>query len=448
MKKYLLCLGLCGLLVGTNAQSDTTITINDFYVDYAVPDIGAFSLLQRSPKAVAKPGNVKELALDVLPLANDAPNIANGMALDWAPYRTFMKDSLRQNPRMYRKDAWIRNLQVSVGSVQSPTAGTDLAMGLKWTPFDESDPLLDRRYQVEILTRLQRILIKDPTNAVNRTQLQNDLIRLTFRIDSSYAQERGVTRGKLFPLFQFNLDDEGPAVEVPDPDELYATCMDAMAEAGIADFKTRKALDEALKKIIDRYILMLAEAKNFRAADRVTALAELEEFKMRYERMHWNRRALTIGLGTVWNAPDNTWNTVGSDRFSAFVNYLQPLVRNDKTGFGAQLLFLGQIVSNYSPLPGQQRSIVSLGGRILAGNNRFRVSAEGRFDEQAYEGLEPVDNMLRISLGLEVRFFDGLWLEIAAGTSGSTEEYKKAGIFSLANFKYAFQKERRFKFIQ
>ena len=70
-----------------NAQNRDSISIDDYYVDYSVPDITAFSILDVNPNDVVRPGNVKEFAAGVINYVSENGNLKPGLAIEIAPYR-------------------------------------------------------------------------------------------------------------------------------------------------------------------------------------------------------------------------------------------------------------------------------------------------------------------------------------------------------------------------
>ncbi len=73
--------------IAVSAQNRDDISIDDYYVDYSVPDITAFSILGVNTNDVVRPGNVKEFAAGVVNYISENGNLKPGLAIELAPYR-------------------------------------------------------------------------------------------------------------------------------------------------------------------------------------------------------------------------------------------------------------------------------------------------------------------------------------------------------------------------
>ena len=78
-----------------NAQNRDGISIDDYYVDFSVPDITAFSILDVNPNDVVRPGNVKEFAAGVVNYVSENGNLKPGLAIELAPYRLLARSKKR-----------------------------------------------------------------------------------------------------------------------------------------------------------------------------------------------------------------------------------------------------------------------------------------------------------------------------------------------------------------
>jgi hypothetical protein len=90
-----------------------------------------------------------------------------------------------------------------------------------------------------------------------------------------------------------------------------------------------------------------------------------------------------------------------------------------------------------------ERSSGSIGGRLLIGNSRNRLSLEGIVDRVDDKGARANSWRGRLTAGTELRIADGFWLEVAAGSEFHGPEGKSA-VVSLANLKYTFRTKPRF----
>jgi len=111
-------------------------------VSLAVPETPAFVFLGASPAKVSQPGTARDLALQTVNAFDEEGHVRQGFALDVRPalLKPIELDSYRRYwPRFFY------NAQLSAGTVQSPgdNGSTDIALGLRLTLLDKSDPMLD-----------------------------------------------------------------------------------------------------------------------------------------------------------------------------------------------------------------------------------------------------------------------------------------------------------------
>lgn len=112
---------------------------------FAVPESPAFTLLGASPASVSQPGTPRDVAIQLVNAFDEQGHVRQGFALDLrAAY--FNPIPLEQYKKYWPR--FLYNAQVSAGTVQTPgdAGGTDLAVGLRLTLIDQSDPMLNDAY--------------------------------------------------------------------------------------------------------------------------------------------------------------------------------------------------------------------------------------------------------------------------------------------------------------
>jgi len=177
-------------------KSIDSITTDDYYIDFAIPDLGAFTLLNSKPENITTPGNTKELAASLLNVVSGGTHISPGLAIDWAPVRTFWKST---TPQDYKNSHLWRNLQITLGTI-SDSIGTKVGAGVKWTFVDNSDPLLDEQYEAKLLN-LRASAFTDLPKAKNSFSMQLDLFMQKIQI----ARKIPESRGNLFSIQSIKL---------------------------------------------------------------------------------------------------------------------------------------------------------------------------------------------------------------------------------------------------
>jgi hypothetical protein len=131
-------------------KKSTPATAADASIDLAVPDSPAFAVLGVSPSNVERPGSPRELALSLLNGVDANGNFQTGMAVETAPYLALWGSTSKltdyQDDNQYR----IRFLSRALLSFATAKGTSDsdkavrLAVGLRFTPWDEGDPRLDK----------------------------------------------------------------------------------------------------------------------------------------------------------------------------------------------------------------------------------------------------------------------------------------------------------------
>ncbi|MFQ5754167.1 MAG: hypothetical protein ACE5HI_19445, partial [bacterium] len=119
--------------------------IDSYYIDFAVPDLSAFTLLGVNANQISRPGNVKELAAALLEIAGTNGRISPGIAIEWTPSQTFASKNIKD----YQKSHLIRAITLSFATMKDANA-TKLGFGLRWIPVDKSDPLMDHELQKDV----------------------------------------------------------------------------------------------------------------------------------------------------------------------------------------------------------------------------------------------------------------------------------------------------------
>jgi len=150
---------------------------------YAVPESPAFTFLNATPAQVSRPATARALAANVLngvsPLTGQ---LQQGVAMDMAPWSFIPSVSIPLSEYQRSRAKYVlANTQLSLATVRAAadTAATDLAVGVRITLVDHSDPMADTGFTNELRRRLRSCLPDQPTDAAmaqaeacNREQTQ------------------------------------------------------------------------------------------------------------------------------------------------------------------------------------------------------------------------------------------------------------------------------------
>lgn len=402
------------------AQNDTTKikSIDDYYLDFAVPDLSAFTLLGINPNSISRPGNTKELAANILNVVSGGKNISPGLAIEWSPYKTFERKDNRTFDS-YKRGAFLRNSQISFGSVQD-SLGSKISLGYKWVFIDKSDILMDDKFRRSVETLLRRYN-QTSISADSRNnfliQLRNTLKNIDPQIFSGI-----IVDGQIIDLFNF---------ETP-PNYSYILTQ-------IIEYFNGKSrpLTEDEKRSIENHISIFFSLIQSDKIEKEKILKEVDELKESFKKESWNKSVAQLGFGSILNSPDQTWKGLKNDRLSGFIGYSVPLTKVGQAIFQVQY-------TNYYGDSVKYKTLFTAGTRLLFGNSDVRGSLEGQYVKNQKGVAKEDEEKIRVTAGFEIKMSNGLWLELAVGINGSTSEFKDSSLVSLANVKYAFNKERRF----
>lgn len=425
------------------AQKKDT-TISDYYIDFAVPDLGAFTLLNTKPDNITTPGNTKELAASLLNIVGSGANITPGLAIDWAPAKTFID---KKSPQAYKKNHLLQNLQLNLGTVQD-SSGSNVGIGFRWVFWDKTDPLLDTSYA--------RILISDHHDQfIEKVVLQSkyslEVSSFLKRVDTTrnLTKKNAIFLDTLLKRKYLNLKD--PETQTKD---LITNYLDIITRLNflIKKHSTYKnKLTDTLQISDPEKQEIMVICKNIKDFDIYQERYQkaksdgFEKHKKVWLKNNWNRSVWLFGAGWVGVSADNKWRTLGNKYFKAYVNC--KLRCGDRSQFVLIGTYTAPDVKTQTDSSILRRAFV--GGRFLTGNaaNRFSIDLGYGHSFAKKEAFNL--NEVVATIGFEFKLDDGIFFEIAGGFTGpSSKEVKDAlsnsKILALGSLKYAFNKKKRF----
>ncbi|MDX1530041.1 MAG: hypothetical protein R3362_00810 [Rhodothermales bacterium] len=397
----------------------TDVAPADAFIDFAVPDLSAATLLDVSASRVAQPGTVRELAVSLIEIAEATGDAAQGTGIEWALFRTL---AAPRSVRDYRARRALYNLTLS-GAVAREGDAARLAVGLRWVPFNEADPLLSRD-----LERLARSILRgttggprDPT--VLRREVVGPLDDLleTFRLDA--PQRIGV-----YEVF--------PPIPNADPDATVRSLTDAALAALDAEGVVLNADQQRqVEEVAFAYVLLRDRDRGFDVA--AWAREEIRAMKDSLQAANWNARAFHVTTGATWTSPTAELGDIEADAFSAFAGLSLPIeFQRGRDAFDGQFLLQARADLAFDPDAAEPRAY-SGGARLLLGSATLRGVIEGtaRYGDRRRAGDDRLD--WRVVAGGEFRISPVLWLEVSAGLN--LPEGEGAGLLTLGNLKYGFR---------
>lgn len=408
------------------AQNNQTDTV-DVGIDFAPPDLSAFALLGVSPNEVTRPGSVKELALALLNISGDGGSIAPGIAIEWSPARTFLSNNLES----YKKNYLLRNLVMTIGTAKD-SLGASLALGVRWVPIDKSDPLYDYELESEIKATFalwdeMGLTIDMKSNFItNRvTPLLN---RILENIPNSFE-----TRIALSEMLHPDTSQDGHTAPQPlTVRAAYIRVIDKMNEAdnGIdVDSLSEETLTQ-LSLVCEEYIGLINEDIDVSGLVAQRVKTAKENFQARA----WNATVVHIASGAVWNSGNSTWESLKTELWRSYTGAA--------IGLGRRGQLIGQVSFDlYLQEQANYDWGAAFGMRMLLGGSDYRATFEGLYQKLTGTESQYDENYWRFTIGTEIKLNSNLWLELGLASEMPDDDFGSGHIFSLANIKYAFNKE-------
>lgn len=392
-------------LQSLNCQDTTKINIDDFYIDFSVPDIGAFTLLNIKPDNITTPGNTKEFAASLLNVVSGGSSISPGIAIDWAPIQTFCKTT---NPNEYKQNYLLRNLQLTLGTVYD-SSGTRASVGFKWTFIDHTDPLLDNNLGKELIYLHHETFVDI---AVTRNQLIKDAQFLLDKIQKNkniQSNPENYLRNNNNIMDLFNPDTSNSFAKMELPIYYDIVVEKIVEELTIMNKKIPISLSDKEKNEI--YIICLRVKKINESSEKYDKdySADFNKTKKKWLNEHWNATVVTFGAGWVGNSVDSKWSTLYTQLFKSYLNGKFKVTKRTQA---IGIVSFG-IPNNKSINDSTIVSQLFFGGRFLVGNARNRFSIDLGYNSNFANTSSFNNNTIIANLGVEFKLDQGIFLEIA-----------------------------------
>jgi len=424
------------ILCASPLYSQNKETIDDYYIDFAVPDLGAFTLLNMKPENISTPGNTKEFAASLLNVVSGGSTISPGLAIDWSPLKTFWKQAVNQQE--YKNTYLLRNLQITLGTI-ADSIGTKVGVGLKWTFIDQTDPLLDDKFE-DLLIKIHKKEFE---------KLNEGMIPLFHAEVDDFLQnifeKRKINPSSTFEDYLYGLFDEDDTILTKRDIMLnYKIARDTIQQI-LLDL-THNTLDSLtlpeLERLQDIYI-QLKNITNYSERYNNEVSADIENAKKQWLENHWNATVVTFGAGWVGNSTDRKWNTLNTQILKTYLNGKFKVSKNAQL---VGLLSYGR-PHNVTNTDSTITSQWFLGGRFLIGDAEKRFSVDLGYNYDIAKLSSYNSRTLIANVGVEFKVSDGVFLEIAGGFNGKPSTiFKSSNILALGSLKYALHPKSRYSF--
>jgi hypothetical protein len=448
----------CTITIGAWAQSDT-LEIKDFYLDFATPEISAFSIMDIEPSAISKPGNIKEFALGITNFVNSKGDLKAGLAVEWAPLMTFDKKtgnwinkSGKQN-----KFEW-KNITTSFATTNDST-NVKLSGALRFSPIDRTNPLNNKEWIDSISNYFYSVInqrdiqnqkldkakqnftkrvidtlihIGVPMNLLDELSKPIDAAK-TYRLNSLKAKydtsgvlyDRNIISEDVFNDLKMSFDDNNlSGLFSQNQEKLKSLCL------YFTDIFYQHHSGSSFQTEFNLHILKMKE-----------------DFKKK----NWNKWALQLSGGGLFNSEKATLNDLKGKYYALAFSTGFPLIQKNwfkGTSFNSflrnhsQILFQLKSVQYFTPDSITNNSLF-FGTRVLLGNYDKRFSFEIAYIGFSNELTDIDSKGIRYSIGTEIKIMDNYWLELAVGGQNFKDE-TGLNILPTFAFRHAFGNENRY----
>lgn len=349
-------------------------------LDFAVPESPAFNLLAVEPGALLRPTSVKEFTTGISGLVGDGTAISfpRQFGIEFAP--ALLLAGSRLSLRQYRNGRTLYRLRLS-GAMSRPESGatsTKLAVGIRVSLLDKSDPRMNQAY----LGELERFHL----NRARTATAVADSIRAL---------------GALPP-------DRLP----PEADDLvvaYVQGGGARADSVLSAWGVTGGDRAALQSLLARMLAGTVER------------SELEAVRNEFEDATWNAAVFDLAVAALAVAGNDSGVDVGVQEWAGWGTLGLPLGRTGQALFGLKAAIQRDTVT------GDWDPSGTFSSRIYFGNNEIKLllEAQGTFRDDA-------SPLWLASSGGEFRTPIGPWVRFTAGVEWDRELDRNRLVSSVA----------------
>ena len=401
------------------AQETDSLSLDPLYIDFATPDLAAFTLVGVDDSRVAQPGNLKALATA----------LTNGLSLDGVPEQGVgveLTPALAFGAPTTSTYRGLRDrLSVSLAALRTGDS-TRVGIGIRWVPIDGSDPYDPSNAAAESLHTVVGETLRDMLD--RREQARTLRSERLAPEAGDFAESVVATYGlpdEAFETLSALFDGTGDPRSLPPADVQRLAFRDALGEVDLADDDATR-----LDRLVDLYAAYRALAVAVDPSDLDERLADA---RRGFRDATWNAPVLHLAAGYTARTADGL-DGIEGEGVRAFVGGAH--------GFGTRFL---QLVGHVEARLPVLRTLdddevgVAAGGRLLLGSATRRVSVEGLY---ALNDDRLGGDAYRVLVGGELRLADGTYLELATGLN--LPEDGGSEVLTLGGLRYAFRSDRRF----
>jgi hypothetical protein len=429
MKCFILIILLA--ISSLRASNQEEISADDFYIDFTIPDLSAFSLLNTKPISPSAPGYLKEFAFEVANQSIDADMVPPGVAIQWAPLYK-IGDFNYKDMSGYKLRRLLQSIQITAGTLKEKNI-TNLATGIKIIILDESDPMLNPTFRDSMPGLLM---------AAYNPYVQSEKVNFLNKEVQPYVESLKRSYPEKADLIERILLTDLPTDAKTVDDGLFEKIKGTLIRLVNTRFNEQTEHLEKLETLVKSYIKLINYAN--RETNRFDFQDSVRKLRTKFEQDNWNKLGLSLAAGSIFSTDDHSWENLKFNRLSWVVNFMLPstLFWRNTNGFGAALIAYAQNNIYSEPGPEKQRYDFSFGSSLLLGKSQNRFSVDYLYSY--FNRIDmPNESGTKISIGYEFKVQDGVWLELILGIDKNSYA-PKSKIVTCTNFKYALGSKPRF----
>lgn len=415
------------LLMQSAIAQEEEKSIDDYYVDFAVPGLTPLTVLGMNSNKVSRPGNLKEFAVELLNVSNASSDISSGIAVEWAPVRP------TKSLNTYRESCW-KYLQVGVGTAKIGDA-TNVGLSLRWNLVDQSDPLANEAYTKSIGTRVWNdahvLATAEEALSVRKKFMDTVGVFIVELLEELPHDSLKVLGDEL-------IDEIWNVANPPEP--LYSLAQELRVYDFLEKKNPKRVLDGAdsatIEQFSELYIAAVIKHRKLKTEEKQVIDRIVKEEHDRFKEK-WNAAVVNVGAGLILSSDNSSWKALRGERVAGLLGAAFPLGRPAQGVVQVDGRFAVQ--DNVD-----EESFWGVGARILFGMSDRRISFEAYYSQADSLSADHA-KLWRFTVGTEVKLAKGVWFELAIGSEVDPESSKGSRILSLGGIKYGFRKEPRFQ---
>ena len=458
-------------LVFAENEPEKKNLIEEFDNGFSVPESPAFTALNVTPQKISRPNSPKDLAVGLLEGADRNGNLQTGIAIDTAPFLLGAgKDFTIEKYRNSWGSRALARIQVSIATTKGATDDDNsakLALGFRFTPYDEGDPRLDTGLTGCYDTAFTNTFT--PANALStesyaangfkvrglRSHTEEDsIVTIEFNEKSKYGDknkriqflvlEKNKFGGKKGKKIEYKLT---PVKKKNDPINL--TISDSEYLVAIkndrASVLTFPKNESGIRLFYDA---TASKAKQDEETKNFNPKSFGEECRKASRIRNAHKSAWTIGVAPTWISPDGATDNLewaGGSIWSSFsygfdgIDILE-IEKPSLFIIHARYNFDEQIANDSVQGSFLTQETLSAGGRLrFAATDTLYINAEGLYNYADISGQDS-DVSTEYSLGVDVKIpqFQGTWLELSMGGTSGKEVQSTDDTFLMGKLKWDF----------